>query len=119
MHPCRRRLKRVKLWEANKWTLWRNTPSPPPSERRDASSSDSEWVVLRSSWLCTVRMRVCLHNSPRCIAASVRSHRQHSFVTLEATADMLCLSLLPQGRGRSAAAGGRQAAGQQAQGSGQ
>lgn len=38
-----RRLKRLRMWEDSRWTLWRNTPSPPPGETPpDSSDSDDE-----------------------------------------------------------------------------
>eukprot|EP00877_Chromochloris_zofingiensis_P002837 jgi/Chrzof1/12554/UNPLg00506.t1 len=43
-----RRLKRIKLWESNSWTLWRNTPSPPP-EDDDTGSEEAEEPAVKAS----------------------------------------------------------------------
>ncbi|KAG1674394.1 hypothetical protein FOA52_012920 [Chlamydomonas sp. UWO 241] len=37
-----RRLKRIKLHEEKTWTLWHNTPSPPPSERPAPKTADDD-----------------------------------------------------------------------------
>lgn len=31
-----RRLKRIRMWEKQTFSLWRNTPSPPPGSREEA-----------------------------------------------------------------------------------
>jgi hypothetical protein len=44
MHRCAtanqtnsRRQKRIRMWSSDFWSMWRNTPSPPPASDEDRS----------------------------------------------------------------------------------